>query len=80
MTVFSGLKDKLKEQKAKSDRIHTNAGSGQMPSTRGGAGNLGAGVGADNSDLKPEALDDETKKLPDHTTDENSGAVKQDGQ
>lgn len=54
MTVLESIKAKLKEQYEKSERIHTLSGKGQMPSTRGGTGNIETGVGQYRTDKAPD--------------------------
>ena len=52
MPSLSSLKEKLGDQMQKSNRIKEHH-SGQMPSTRGGAGNIKEGAGPDGSDKYP---------------------------
>ena len=46
--------EKLKEEHQKSKRIHQDTGSGQLPTTRGGAGNLSAAGGSEGADKYPD--------------------------
>lgn len=45
--------EKLKEEHQKSKRIHQDTGSGQLPTTRGGAGNLSVTDGSEGADKYP---------------------------
>ena len=77
--TFANLKAKLKEEFEKSKRIHKDYGSMQIPTTRGGTGNIQAGAGPMGSGDQPrEVAATPEEILARKGSDSGSGSTRHD--